>query len=175
MIRAVAMTLAVFWGGAQLGCAGWGAASGCDQGAADWSGLRAAAPLRAHVRFVSGHSDHQLDMVVRKRAGELVLVALTHYGMRLFVVRQEGPKVLVEGALSGENKRVAILVSDALRRAFESPATSPSVAGAPRAIRYASNDRNPRSGIRESECSYQASVARVSDGDPPGVPLRPRE
>ena len=175
MIRVAAMALAVFFGAAYLGCAGWGGASGCDLGAADWSGLFAEAPLRAHVRILSGRSDHQLDMVVRKRADELVLVGLTHYGMRLFVVRQEGPKIRIEGALSEEHERTAIQAADALRRAFEGPSTAPAVGGTPRAIRYASSDRNPGSDIRGSECGYQASVVRVSDVNSSGVRLRPRE
>lgn len=171
MIRAVAMVLAAFCGAAHLGCAGWETSSGCDPGASDWSGLLAEAPLRAHVRLVSDNSDHQLDMVVRKRADELVLVGLTHYGMRLFVVRQKGSKILVEGALSGEHKRVAVQAADALRRAFEGPFPAPSAGGVPRAIRYASSDRNPGSDIRESECGYRASVVRVSDNNPSGAPV----
>ena len=171
MTRAIAVAWAVFFGAAHLGCAGWGGASGCDLRSADWSGLFAEAPLRAHVRLISGDSDQQLEMVVRKRAGELVLVGLTHYGMKLFVVRQEGSNIRIEGALSGEHERMAGQAADALRRAFEGPSTAPSVGGMPRAIRYASSNRNPGSDIRESECGYRASVARVSDNNPSGAPV----
>lgn len=166
MSRATSMGLFVFFCAGCLACAGWGSASRCDLESADWSGLRAAAPLRAHVRVLSGESDHRLDMVVRKKADELVLVGLTHYGMRLFIVRQEGFKVRVEGAHSEEQERTAIHVADALQRAFAERSAGSGVGGTAPAIRYSSNDRNPGVGIREPECDYEASVVRVSEYRP---------
>lgn len=154
-------------------CASPGPDARCSLEGVDWNGLREAAPLRAHVRLVSGENDMRLDVVVRMNSDELVVVGLTHYGVRLFVVRQQGESVRVEDTLSADHEIVAVQVLDALRRGSGTSASELAGEGKPVSIRYARTGRGPGFEIHEPQCGYQASVVGVSGNLPAWNPVAP--
>ncbi len=147
-------------------CLGPQMEASCRLREADGSVLRKAAPFRAHVRLVSSESDERLDVVVQRRADELVVVGFTHYGVRLFSVRQRGGSVRVEDAPSARHETVAFQVLDALRRGW-APSGSPQAgAGEVSLIRYAGSHGGNGFEIRAPQCGYEASVVGVSGTRP---------
>ena len=147
-------------------CASSGPNDRCDLEGVDWKGLRAETPLRAHVRLVSGENDLRLDVVARTNEEELVVVGLTHYGVKIFVVRQRDDVVRIEETISQSDESLATKVLYALRHGLTTPAVTDE--GKPISIRYDRNGLDPRFEIEQPQCGYEASVVRVS----PDLPAR---
>lgn len=163
--------MAGFLGAWLCACASPGPAARCNLEGVDWGGLREAAPVRAHVRLVSGENDLRLDVVVRMNGDELVVVGLTHYGVRLFLVRQQGESVRVEVVAGTDDESVAVQVLDALGRAFGTGAAEPTGKGEPSSIRYARTRLGRGFEIQRPQCGYEAGVVRVSENLPARKPV----
>ena len=134
----------------------------CDIRDADWSVLREAATLRAHVRVVSGGEDDRLEVVVQRQGDALVVVGLTHYGVRLFTVHQQGESIRVGEALAARYETTARVVMDALHRGWTSPGPLQATPGGAELIRYARSDGGPGFEVRVPRCGYEASVVVVT-------------
>jgi hypothetical protein len=103
-----------------------------------WTPIRlideATASLRArvHLRLTGGKTGRglageeiRLEIVARSQPDELVVVGLAQYGARLFTVRQRDEGIgsqsvatLVADAANRELEQIALLVMDALHRAY---------------------------------------------------------
>jgi len=142
-------------------CTTPGPVARCDLEGLDWNRLRASTPLRAQVRLVSEDGDRLLDVVARMNGAVLVVVGLTHYGVRLFVVRQDGEAIHIEGVSEGEPLIMASQVLDALLRAsgsdvgkrFDEKGIS---------IRYSGTGSGTGFEIHQPRCGYDANLVEVS-------------
>lgn len=74
--------------------------------------------LRARARFEVGERTFGLELAADAEDGELVVVGLSRFGMRLFSVVQRGREVAVEPPPSPALAPPPLAVLDALHRAF---------------------------------------------------------
>lgn len=143
-------------------CTTPGPAGRCDLEGLAWNRLRASAPLRVQVRLVSQNGDQLMDVVVRMSGPALVVVGLTHYGVRLFVARQEGEKLHIEGVSGGEPLIVASQVLDALLRASGSDRGQRFDEKESISIRYPGSASGTGFEIHQPRCGYDANLVEVS-------------
>lgn len=143
-------------------CASGGSGPVCDLSGMDWRHLRAATPLRAHVRLVSGGRDLSLDVIAQMNGTELVIVGLTPYGARVFVAREESGELRVEGGADRRTEIETRKVLDSLLRASAGGVNESGDEKEALSIRYSSTKRGPVLEIRHPRCGYEASVAGVS-------------
>lgn len=74
--------------------------------------------LRAHMRFTIKSEEAHLEAIARSTQGELRIVGIASYGIRLFAIHQRGQEIRVEGALSPKFEQLALWTLDALHRSI---------------------------------------------------------
>ena len=163
MSRAGSLVATAFLVSASLcACTTPGPVARCDLEGLDWNRLRASTPPRVQVRLVSEDGDRLLDVVARGNGPGLGGVGLTHYGVRLFAVRQEGEVIHTEGVSGGEPLVVASQVLDALLRASGSDVSKRVDEKEGISIRYSGTGPGTRFEIHQPRCGYDANLVEVS-------------
>ena len=100
-------------------CAGRGrAAAGCPVEPMSVAELADALPLRVQMHLSGGESASGLEAVASFESGELVVIGLGPFGMRLFVIRQPNGAPHVEERASSRLGPPPLWVFDALHRIF---------------------------------------------------------
>ena len=94
----------------------WLGGPGCPVVPVSSMDLSASTRLRARVRIGVGDRELGLEVIVRKRPEELVVVGLVPHGARLFAVRQRGRDIEIDSASSREMEHLALWVLDVLHR-----------------------------------------------------------
>lgn len=74
--------------------------------------------LRAHMRFTTKSEEAHFEAIARSTQGELRIVGIASYGIRLFAIHQRGQEIRVEGALSPKFEQLALWTLDALHRSI---------------------------------------------------------
>ena len=74
--------------------------------------------LRAHMRFTIKSEEAHLEAIARSTQGELRIVGIAAYGIRLFAIQQRGQEIQVEGATSAKFEHLALWTLDALHRSI---------------------------------------------------------
>ena len=110
----------------------WRPREGCPVVPVSSSELPENADLRARMQIRSGETGIGLEVVAHVESGELVVIGLSPYGVRLFAVHQREREFEVETAGSSARLRVlAYWVMDALHRAYWVAPASGRPGGAP--------------------------------------------
>jgi len=113
-----ALGLAAAWAGL-LACAGRGrAVAGCPVEPMSVAGFADALPLRVQMRLSGAKSASGLEAVASLESGELVVIGLGPFGMRLFMIRQPDGAPRVEERASPRLGPPPLWVFDALYRIF---------------------------------------------------------
>jgi hypothetical protein len=115
------------------------------------------------MRFTIKSEEAHLEVVARRAQGELLVVGIAPYGVRLFAVHQRGREIRVEGASSREFEHLALWTLDALHRSVWIRA--PADAGSDPVVSWMrENERVTESvvaGVRQREFSRAHTSATV--------------
>lgn len=74
--------------------------------------------LRVRMRFTIKSEEAHLEAIARSTEGELWIVGIAAYGIRLFAIHQRGQEIQVEGATSSKFEHLALWTLDALHRSI---------------------------------------------------------
>jgi hypothetical protein len=70
------------------------------------------------MRFTIKKEEAELEVIARSTQGELWIVGIAAYGIRLFAIHQRGQEIRVEGASSPKLEHLALWTLDALHRSI---------------------------------------------------------
>ena len=123
--------------------------------------------LRARMHFEVEDREADIEVVARSVPGELVVVGITNYGVRVFAARQRGRSITVEGAATREYEHLARWTMDALHRSLwiHAPPDGPDAASAPVVAWKWESERvveRLQDGERRREFSRSGASATVS-------------
>ncbi len=143
--------------------------------------------LRTRMSFAFDDRLIRFEAVAGMMAGELVVVAIAPYGVRLFTVRQRERDISVETHSTRKLEHVAMWVMDALHRIYwvrprwdtekDVPHDSSVNGDNARALRVtidpyvAADDGQPTVRIRNPVCGYDAVVVNLAATTVSAVPL----
>ena len=111
--------------------------------------------LRARMNFKIDDRDVHLDVLARSSPGELVVVGIASYGVRVFAAQQRGRRIAVSDAATREFEHLARWTMDALHRSVWIQA--PPDAGWGPVVRWSWENENVTESVQAGEARREFS------------------